>query len=71
MWVHVSGIISGKYSWCTQTPFKRSIYIPIQIYKLLSFDEKPFQFDQQIVILLRSKEKEKNNSKSLYYTYVR
>ena len=39
--------------------FKRTIQIQIQIYKLISFDEKAFQFGQQIVILLRSKEKEK------------
>ena len=39
--------------------FKRTFQIQIQIYKLISFDEKAFQFGQQIVILLRSKEKEK------------
>ena len=49
-------------------PFKRTIQI--QIYKLISFDEKAFQFGQQIVILLRSKEKEKKTPIACtYYVY--
>ena len=50
-------LCNGKYSWCTKTSIQRTIQI--QIYKLISSDEKAFQFGQRIVILLRSKEKEK------------